>query len=594
MKRHMVGPHLPRTIHTQSTDNPMASPLRSVVLPLGAALLASLALAPAAGALDPELFPLPVELEPNVEFWTRVYTRYDSHQVLLHDERYLNVVYGVLDFTELDAGDKSDGGKQLEKRERIREARELYRGLLKDLAAGRESKTHPEQQERIRRLFDAVPGGRGKYLSATSRIRSQTCLKDQFAAGIERSGLYMAAIEEVFRERGLPLELTRLPFVESLFQWRARSSAAAGGIWQFMPATARHYRLKMELELDERFDPLLAADAAARHLEDNYRSLRTWPLAITAYNHGAGGMRRAVRRLGTRDFGQIVTRFKSRNFGFASRNFYSEFIAAARIYDDREHYFPGVEPKPALDADEFSASSFVPIRELAENAGTALAELKQINPALTSAVWAGHVYLPRGYPLRVPAGRGTAFEAAYAALPDGRKSSHQVGYYYRVRRGDTLGRIAQKFGTSTSALQRANKLRSAHRIRVGQKLLIPPGRRAGPAAAVVAQSTPGVHVVRRGETLSGIAGAYRMSTARLRAANHLENAHRIYVGQRLKVPGRSASGESAGAERRTHVVRSGDTLHAIARRYGTTVRAIQTANRIASTLIRPSQVLIVP
>ncbi len=572
-------------------------PVRSVL-----ALFALLALATAAGAgaLDPELFPVPAKLEPNVDFWTRVYTGYDSHQVLLHDERYLQVIYGMLDFTELDASTKSAGRKSAEKREQIRRARDHYKALLQDLAAGRTSKKYPQEQERLRRMFDSVPGSRSTssrtYSSAQTRIRTQTCLKDHFAAGIERSGVYMAAIEEVFRKRDLPLELTRLPFVESMFQWQARSSAAAGGIWQFMPGTARLYRLNMELELDQRYDPLLAADAAARHLKDNYRSLKTWPLAITAYNHGAGGMRRAVRNLGTRDMGEIATRYKYRNFGFASRNFYSEFVAAARIYENRKRYFPNAEPRPALAADEFAPGRYVPIVELAKNAGTELDDLKEINPALTSAVWAGHVYLPKSYPLRVPAGRGPAFTAAYAALPDAKKSSHQVGYYYRVRRGDTLSRIADKFGTSTSALQRANKLRSAHRIRVGQRLLIPPGRggrpRPSPAPAVVAQSTPGVHVVRRGETLSGIADAYRTSTSRLRSANGLRDADRIYVGQRLKVPAAAAAGGRSSG--RTHVVRSGDTLDGIARRYGTTVHAIQSANRIRTTIIHPRQVLVIP
>ena len=116
---------------------------------------------------------------------------------------------------------------------------------------------------------------------------------------------------------------------------------------------------------------------------------------------------------------------------------------------------------------------------------------------------------------------------------------------------------------------------------------------AASAPAVVAQSTPGVHVVQRGETLSGIADAYRTSTSRLRSTNGLRNADRIYVGQRLSVP-KGATSRSSSGERRTHVVRSGDTLDGIARRYGTTVRAIQNANRIRSTVIHPRQVLIIP
>lgn len=548
-----------------------------------------------AGALDPGLFPLPEKLEPNVAFWTDVYTKYDRHQVLLHDERYLHVVYAVLDFTKLDASQLSAGRKSQRKRQEIRKAETKYRTLLQNLASAKTSKGFPEEQARIEALFETVPGGRSKYSAAAGRLRTQTCLKDQFAEGIERSGVYMAAIEEIFADRGLPAELTRLPFVESLFQWKARSSAAAGGIWQFVPSTARLYRLKMDLEHDQRFDPLEATEAAAGHLEDNYASLRTWPLAITAYNHGPAGMRRAVRRLGTRDMGEIATRYRSRNFGFASRNFYAEFVAAARIYENREHYFPDATPRPALAFDEFVPERYVPIQQLAKGASTELAALKEMNPALSSAVWSGNVYLPSGYPLKVPAGRGAAFEAAFANLPESSKANHQVGHYHRVRRGETLSLIADKYGTSTSALQRANKLRSPHRISIGQKILIPPGRggaRVAGSTPVARQPTPGVHVVRRGETLSQIAEAYRVGVTQLLRSNGLKSADRIYVGQRLDVTGGSRSRNESG--KKTHVVRSGETLAGIARRYGTTVGALQSVNSIRSSLIRPSQILIIP
>ncbi len=124
----MIGLYAPR-----KHQHPWKALVFLALLALGAPV--------AAGALDPQLFPLPAKLEPNVEFWTRVYTGYDSHQVLLHDERYMNVIYGVLDFTELDAGSKSAGRKSVEKREEIRRARNHYRILLQDLAARRVSKS---------------------------------------------------------------------------------------------------------------------------------------------------------------------------------------------------------------------------------------------------------------------------------------------------------------------------------------------------------------------------------------------------------------------------------------------------------------------
>ena len=243
--------------------------------------------------------------------------------------------------------------------------------------------------------------------------------------------------------------------------------------------------------------------------------------------------------------------------------------------------------------DEYKPSKYVPIRELAKKAGTELGTLKDMNPALSSAVWSGHVFLPKNYPLLVPHGQGARFAAAFEALPNDRKSANQVGHYYRVRSGDTLSRIATKFGTSTSKLQQANKLRSANRISIGQRLLIPPGKggsrataSSSRATAVAAQSTPGVHVVRRGETLSAIAETYGTSVGSLRSRNGLRSANKIYVGQKLKI--------SQGSHRKTHVVRSGETLAGIARRYGTTVGALKSANRIRSHIIQPSQVLVIP
>ncbi len=509
------------------------------------ALLAAVCLMPALALpaqvelreLDAQRFPVPETLRPNVDFWTAVYSARDSHNVLVHDERYLNVVYAIVDFSRIDSSGLSEAQKQRQRRLELRKVRDKYRALLRDLAAGRTlsddtSADHRHHRERIARLFARVPGGREKYLAAIDRIRTQTCLQDRFAEGIERSGRYLPTMEEIFRRRGLPVELTRLPFVESLFQTRARSSANAVGIWQFVHSTGRQY-LTIGAEFDERYDPLRATEAAAELLADNYQALRSWPLAVTAYNHGKNGIARAVRRLGTRDLGQIAARYRSRAFGFASRNFYCEFIAAATIYENRARYFPAATPAPALRFEEFVAPSYVSVRELAQAATTSLETLRELNPALASEVWADTLYLPRDYALRVPSGRAAAFRIGYDAVPEAAKSAHQVGLYYRVRRGDTLSTIARRFGTSVGAIQRANGLRSPHRIRQGQRLLIPPGRSGhGTRIATV------IHVVRRGETLSKIARRYGVAVSTIMAANNLRSPDRIYVGQRLRVPSR--------------------------------------------------------
>ncbi len=545
-----------------------------------------------ASTLDRGLFPLPHKLQPNVDFWTQVYTRYSSEQVLIHDHLYLQVVYAVVDCSDIE-GDSSRSAvrKELDRKQRVKAARELYARLLGNLAAGRASTTHAAEQGRIARMFAAVPGDRTKFAAAARRVRSQTCLSDRFAEAIEISGLYMPAIEEIFSRRGLPSELTRLPFVESMFNTAARSAAAAGGIWQFMPSTARQF-MKLNLEVDERYDPWRATEAAASLLSQNYANLGTWPLAITAYNHGRGGMARAVSKLGTKDLGEIATRYRSRSFGFASRNFYAEFLAAAETYSHRRQLFPDSQPRARLAYDELVPNQYVALTDLAAQAGATIDQLQQLNPALNREIWRGDLLYPKGYPMRVPQGSGESWQAAYEQLGAASRSDHQRGLRYRVRRGDSLSAIADKFGTRVSSLVRANRLRSAHRIRIGQVLLIPArGRSTTRRAAATSskpaprQANPAVHIVRRGENLTLIAGRYGTTVNAIRQANNLRSGNHLSIGQRLTIP-------AAGS--RSHTVRSGDTLASIARRYGTSISSLKRANHLGGHLIHPNQVLLIP
>ncbi|MCB1054345.1 MAG: LysM peptidoglycan-binding domain-containing protein [Acidobacteria bacterium] len=539
--------------------------------------------------LDPKVFPLPSELEPNVRFWTQIFVRYNSHQVVLHDEDYPAVVYAVLDFTRLETENRPDADRRRQREQALRRTEQKYRTVLQNLADGDEP-ADVAAGNRVRALFAGIPGGPEKYTAAIDRFRTQRGLSDVFEEAIGRSGRYLPAMEETFRARGLPTALSRLAFVESMFQEGARSKVGAGGMWQIMPATGRRY-LNVAHEVDERFDPLLAADAAARILEENHAVLGTWPLAVTAYNYGVNGLRRAVERLGTRDTAVIFARHKTRTFGFASRNFYTEFVAAATVYELRQQYFPGVHPAPAIEFDEFVPDRFVSAAELAQGASIELDELKALNPALADEVWSDDLLVPKGYRLRVPDGHGGTFANAYAALPESSKPTRQAGYRYRVRRGDTLSAIAGRYGTSVSAIQRANGLRQPNSIRIGQELLIPgsrPYRSGGRSSASSSSSgsAAAVHVVRQGETLGAIAARYGASVKAIIAANGLPGSGLIVPGQRLQIP--------AGDRPTRHVVQAGETLAEIAHIYGTTVAAIQQANRIRNHIIHPLQTLIIP
>lgn len=266
---------------------------------------------------------------------------------------------------------------------------------------------------------------------------------------------------------------------------------------------------------------------------------------MTAYNAGLNGLVRAVRRLGTRDPGEVLRRHRSRIFGFASRNFYTEFLAAATIYENRDRFFPGVEPDPPLRFDRFVPDSYVAVGDLAAVAGISLETLRALNPGLSSEIWQGNLLWPEGYELRVPAGRLPDVQSAYRALPEAARSDRQTGFRYRVRRGDTLSVLARRFGTSVAAIQRANRLSRADFIREGQLLLIPPGGRVSVRYLPEGEAQAGgVHLVRSGDTLWAIAGRYGSCVEAIRSANDLSSS-RIYAGQRLQIPPPSACSGAA-------------------------------------------------
>ena len=375
-------------------------------------------------ALDAEQFPIPAVLEPNISFWSDVYSRYTVDQVVLHDDQYLGVVYEVLDMSDLTRSGMSEVQQRRERSERVDQARDRIIAVLRRLSR---SDPQSEEEERIWKLWSAIGTQHGRFEEAAAHVRAQTGLRERFAEGLVIAGRYLPGIERVFAAEGVPPILSRLPFVESMFVSRAQSKVGAVGAWQFMPATARLY-LQMNPAVDSRIDTILAAEGAARMLRHDYEELRTWPLALTAYNHGRAGVARAVREVGTRDLGEIVQKYNSKRFGFASRNFYSEFVAATTVHSRYAELFPGVSPDPEVQFDQFEMAHFVSLLDLAEATGTDVDVLRGLNPALDGDVFNGTLLLPKAYRLRVPAGEFARFEAAYGALPsDRRRDSQSAG-----------------------------------------------------------------------------------------------------------------------------------------------------------------------
>jgi membrane-bound lytic murein transglycosylase D len=437
-----------------------------------------------AGDTRAVLFPRPPELAPATRFWTRVYTDLDSASGIIHDSRKLDVVYQTL-YLNPDA-------PPVEQSRDIEKMLESYRTALLTLASGkRRGLTAIEQQA-------LLPWGehasKDELQAAADRLRFQRGQSDRFKQGLARSKHWAKHIHEVFQARGLPPELAALPHVESSYNPYALSKAGAAGLWQFMPTTARRY-LRVDEAVDERLDPYRSSEAAAHLLQQNYSVLKSWPLAITAYNHGLSGVRRAVRETGTENLGEIVRTYENPRFGFASRNFYAAFLAALDASEKPERYF-GTPEEDIQDPIVLATPAYLPADVLVEVFGVDKQQLRELNPALHHGVWNGEQFVPRDYPLKLP---GTlAPEQAKETLSQLAQYfgfSSQVPYrYYEVRAGDSLSLIAEKHDTKAQTLRSMNRLSGSDQIHAGQVLRVPMGAipeplGAGAAMMLAAQRT---------------------------------------------------------------------------------------------------------
>jgi membrane-bound lytic murein transglycosylase D len=342
-------------------------------------------------------------LEDRIEFWKKVYTQYGQDDVIVHDRIRVNLIYDI-----------AVRGEQEAKVDTVEQAIEDIRSNLENP----ENLSPFAKQIRETIVANGVPLTAANLGDLRDNVHTQLGIKERFREGIIRSGRYLEAFQEIFDKEGLPLEIALLPLVESSFENRALSNAGAAGIWQFTRGTGRLY-LTVSRRIDERLDPAKATRAAARLLRDNYDALGSWPLAITAYNHGRGGMQRAQSEVGSSDITKVIDEYKGPLFGYASMNFYSEFLAAVDVYKNYEQYF-----------------------------GQLVLDQPSLKPSA---------------PVTVVAAKAPPKKAAPVKAASSDK--------YRVRKGDTLTEIAQRFGTTVRELMDTNNLRNSV-IHAGQILLV--------------------------------------------------------------------------------------------------------------------------
>ena len=347
-------------------------------------------------------------LESRIEFWKKVYTQYGENDVIVHDRIHVNLIYDV-----------AARGEQSSKIALVQQAIDEIRENLETP----ENLSTTARQVRDTIQANGIPLTPASLSDLRDNVHTQLGIKERFREGLIRSGRYLETFQQIFSKEGLPGDIALLPLVESSFENRALSNAGAAGIWQFTRGTGKIY-LNVNKKQDERLDPAKAPRAAAKLLHDNYNALGSWPLAITAYNHGRAGMLRAQSEVGSSDITKVIDTYRGPLFGYASMNFYSEFVAAIDVYNNREQYF---------------------------------GELAIEKPGLKAEV--------------APTTVRVAANAAPKSKVQTAKASVAVADKYKVRKGDTLTEIAQKFGLSVRELMTSNNLRNSM-IHAGQILMV--------------------------------------------------------------------------------------------------------------------------
>lgn len=486
-------------------------------------LLLGVSLSVSAG--DEVFLPRPEALEPDIQFWVRVYTEITSGSGFIHDDRHLNIVYTTV---------KLEPEIQPVRRKRVvNEVKQHYRQILLELARGE----HENLTEEARKVLELWPKDISKreLREAADHLRFQLGQSDRFHEGLVRSGKWLPHIKKTLHEIGVLEELAALPHVESSFNPSAYSFVGAAGLWQFTRSTGRRY-MRVDHVVDERMDPFIATEAAARLLKHNYETTGTWPLAITAYNHGAAGMRRATEVLGTTDIVKILRNYDGRAFGFASRNFYVAFLAAMDVSQKAEQYFGSVERLPEEGTALIDIPDYMPAKAVAEKLKIELEDMRLFNPALRSPIWDGIKHIPRGFQLRIPAHiNAQQAQQQVISVPESQRFiAQRPDLDYRVQRGDTLSGIADRFKVSLRELVALNNVNSRHWIRAGQVLRLPLHSGTQTLTAM-ALTDAGEYRIQSGDTLIKIADYFKVDEQQLAIANGIENKHLLHPGQLIRI-----------------------------------------------------------
>ena len=414
--------------------------------------------------------------------------------------------------------------------------------------------------------------------------------REYMQAYLERSSRYIPLMKSVLQENDLPLDLVYVALIESGFSPKALSRANAVGYWQFIHGTGKRYGLRIDGYVDERKDPILSTRAAANYFKDLYSLFGSWHLALAAYNSGEYRVNRAVLRYYNRDFWFLSSK---KALPRETRNYIPKFIAAIHISKNPTKYgFPNINYQAPINYELVKIKKPISLLKLAKQLGIAVEEIKMLNP-----MYKGE-YVPvyeKETVLRVPVGM---LSLAQASLEKSqmKKPKHGYHYYYwyRVRRGDNLYKIASRHRSTIRKIRRENNLGNSSFIRAGQKLKIPTSRLVASKIKSSVSTNKEFHIVQKGQSLSHIARIYKLKLPQLKELNNIQGQPIIHPKQKIRIKKRSPVASKKTINKSYHIVRKGDTLIGIAKKYNTPLPKLMKVNSMSfkSVLLTGTRLII--
>lgn len=398
---------------------------------------------------------------------------------------------------------------------------------------------------------------------------------------LERSSRYIPLMQAVLQENNLPVNLVYIALIESGFSPKAFSRSSAVGYWQFIYGTGKRYGLRINGFIDERRDPVLSTRAAANYFKDLYSLFGSWPLALASYNSGEYRVNRAVLKHYNRDFWYLSSK---KALPRETRNYIPKLISAILIAKNPKKYgFFDINYQKAISYDVIKIHTAISLKKLAKNMNLKKETLKSLNPAYKGdyiPIYDGKTVL------RIPLGTKSLAQASLKASKMNRPNrGYYYHYWYHVRNGDSLYKIARRHKTTIYKLKKLNRLSTRSILRIGQKMKIPTRRliasknRFNKKRTLASSSHKGIHVVKKGQSLASIAKLYGISLRKLKSINNIRTNVMIHPRQKLRIKTRAKPSKLV-KNKQYYIVQKGDNLINIASKYKISVLKLMKWNSI--------------